>query len=136
MGIILLHPLLDNLAGLIAAEADGPSLTALKAGADAAGLGGRTTIIERNLFDAPLLPDELAQCDAVIIDPPRSGAAAQCQQLAKTSIDHIAMVSCNPASFARDAAILTAGGFTLSWVQPVDQFSFSNHLELVGAFHR
>lgn len=129
-------PLLDGLAGLVAVEADRPSLAALKAGADAAGLGGRVTIIERNLFDAPLLPDEVSHCDAVIIDPPRSGAAAQCQQLAHSSIDHIAMVSCNPASFARDAAILTVGGFTLSWVQPVDQFSFSNHLELVGAFHR
>ena len=129
-------PLLNDLAGLIACEADLPSLAALKAGADAAGLGGRVTIAERNLFDAPLLPDELDHCDAVIIDPPRSGAAAQCQQLVHASVDRIAMVSCNPARFARDAAILTAGGYTLSWVKPVDQFSFSNHVELVGAFYR
>ena len=88
-------PLLDELAGLIACEADLPSLAALKAGADAAGLGGRVTIAKRNLFDAPLLPDELAHCDAVIIDPPRSGAAAQCQQLVHASVDRIAMVSCN-----------------------------------------
>ena len=129
-------PLLNDLAGLIVCEADLPSLAALKAGADAAGLGGRVTIAERNLFDAPLLPNELAHCDAVIIDPPRSGAVAQCQQLVHASVDRIAMVSCNPASFARDAAILTAGGYTLSWVKPVDQFRFSNHVELVGAFHR
>ena len=90
----------------------------------------------RNLFDAPLMPDELEGFDMAILDPPRSGAAAQCQMLAQSGIATIAMVSCNPASFARDAAILIESGFRLEWVQVIDQFSFSNHLEMIGAFRR
>ena len=82
------------------------------------------------------MPDELEGFDMAILDPPRSGAAAQCQMLAQSNIATIAMVSCNPASFARDAAILTDSGFQLEWVQVIDQFSFSNHLELIGAFRR
>ena len=82
------------------------------------------------------MPDELTKITGVIIDPPRSGALAQCEQLGRADISTIAMVSCNPASFAQDAACLTSAGFTLDWVQPVDQFRYSNHLELVGAFFR
>ena len=83
-----------------------------------------------------MLVEELATYDAAILDPPRSGAAAQCHFLAKSDIATIAMVSCNPASFARDAAILTSGGYRLDWIKIVDQFLFSNHVELVGAFIR
>ena len=129
-------PLIEQLAGLLAVEADGAALTALKAGVDAAGLGGRLTTQQRDLFDLPLLPDEFGKITAVILDPPRSGAIAQCQQIAQSHISTIAMASCNPASFARDAACLTTAGFCLDWVQPVDQFNHSNHLELVGAFSR
>ena len=129
-------PLLDQLSDLLAVEQSDDALAALKAGVDAAGLGGRVKIASRNLFDAPLMPDELSGFDLAILDPPRSGAAAQCQMLAQSDISTIAMVSCNPASFARDAAILIDGGFQLEWVQIVDQFLFSNHLELVGAFPR
>jgi 23S rRNA (uracil1939-C5)-methyltransferase len=129
-------PLIDHLAGLLAVEADSAALTALKAGVDAAGFGGRLTTQQRDLFDLPLLPDELTKVTAVILDPPRSGAIAQCQQIAKSHITTIAMAACNPASFARDAACLTAAGFRLDWVQPIDQFKQSNHLELVGAFSR
>jgi tRNA/tmRNA/rRNA uracil-C5-methylase (TrmA/RlmC/RlmD family) len=111
-------------------------LAALKFGVDAAGIGGRVKTAGRNLFDAPLMPDELEGFDMAILDPPRSGAAAQCQMLAQSGIATIAMVSCNPASFARDAAILTESGFQLEWVQVIDQFSFSNHLEMIGAFRR
>ena len=84
----------------------------------------------------PDMPAEFSKITAVILDPPRSGAIAQCQQIAQSHITTIAMASCNPASFARDAACLTAAGFRLDWVQPVDQFNHSNHLELVGAFSR
>jgi 23S rRNA (uracil1939-C5)-methyltransferase len=129
-------PLLDRAAGLLAVEQNGFALAALKAGADAAGLGGRVNIKERNLIQAPLISDELAGFDMAIVDPPRSGAAAQCEMLGKTKIGKIAMVSCNPASFARDAAILCKAGFVLDWVQVIDQFLFTNHLEIVGAFHR
>ena len=82
------------------------------------------------------MPDELEGFDMAILDPPRSGAAAQRQMLVQSGIATIAMVSCNPASLARDAAILTESGFQLEWVQVIDQFSFSNHLELIGAFRR
>ena len=129
-------PLIDQLSAVLAVESDSAALAALKAGVDAAGQGSRLSIKQRNLFDEPLLPDELTKITGVIIDPPRSGALAQCHQLADADVATIAMVSCNPASFARDAACLTAAGFTLDWVQPVDQFSYSNHLELVGAFTR
>jgi 23S rRNA (uracil1939-C5)-methyltransferase len=129
-------PLLDNITNLLAVEQSEDALAALKFGVDAAGIGGRVKTASRNLFDAPLMPDELEGFDMAILDPPRSGAAAQCQMLAQSGIATIAMVSCNPASFARDAAILTESGFQLEWVQVIDQFSFSNHLELIGAFRR
>ena len=104
-------PLLNQAAKLLAVEENEDALGALKAGANAAGLGGRVTVEARNLFDAPLVAGELAGFDMVILDPPRSGAASQCRMLAKTKIEKAAMVSCNPASFARDAAILKEGGF-------------------------
>ena len=129
-------PLLDNITNLLAVEQSEDALAALKFGVDAAGIGGRVKTASRNLFDAPLMPDELEGFDMAILDPPRSGAAAQCQMLAQSGIATIAMVSCNPASFARDAAILTESGFQLEWIQVIDQFSFSNHLELIGAFRR
>lgn len=88
----------------------------------------------RDLFRRPLLPDELARFDAVVIDPPRAGAAAQISELAKAKPPVIAHVSCNPQTFARDAATLLDAGYVLDWVQPVDQFRWSAHVELVGAF--
>lgn len=129
-------PLLDNIANLLAVEQSEDALAALKFGVDSAGIGGRVKTASRNLFDAPLMPDELKGFDMAILDPPRSGVAAQCRMLAQSGIATIAMVSCNPASFARDAAILTESGFQLEWVQVIDQFSFSNHLEMIGAFRR
>ncbi|MFL2845798.1 MAG: class I SAM-dependent RNA methyltransferase [Candidatus Puniceispirillaceae bacterium] len=129
-------PLLDQAARLLAVEQSEGALAALRAGADAAGLGGRVSVKVRNLFDAPLVARELGGFDMAILDPPRRGAAAQCQMLAKADIAKIAMISCNPASFARDASILINAGFKLNWVQVIDQFLFSNHLEIVGAFHR
>ena len=129
-------PLLPNLTRLIAAEQDAEAVGALKAGADAAGLGGRVTAFVRDLGTAPLLADELKKCDAVILDPPRAGAAAQCAALATSAVPIIAMVSCNPARFARDAATVCEAGYTLEWVQPSDQFRFTNHVELVAKFTR
>ncbi len=129
-------PLIDQISGLLAVESDISALTALKTGVDASGHGSRLITQDRNLFDVPLLPKELVKTSGVIIDPPRNGAFAQCQKLACSDVATVAMVSCNPASFARDAACLTTAGFILDWVQPIDQFSYSNHLELVGAFHR
>ena len=96
----------------------------------------RISVEKRDLFRRPLEPDELKAATGVVIDPPRAGAEAQASCLARSAVPAIAMVSCNPATFARDARILTAGGYVLDWVQVVDQFRWSHHVELVACFHR
>jgi 23S rRNA (uracil1939-C5)-methyltransferase len=88
----------------------------------------------RDLFRRPLEPDELSHFDAIVIDPPRAGAEAQTRALAEARVPRIAAVSCNPVSFARDAAILAGAGYRLDWVQPVDQFRWSPHVELAASF--
>lgn len=90
----------------------------------------------RDLFRRPLTPEELNRFAAVVIDPPRAGAREQVMQLAASSVPLIAYVSCNPASFARDAAHLVAGGYVLESVKPVGQFRWSTHVELAGVFRR
>lgn len=88
----------------------------------------------RDLFRNPLLPDELAKFDAVVIDPPRAGAKGQVEQLAHSSVPVIAFVSCNPVTFARDAKILIESGYLLGSVVVVDQFRWSPHIEIVAEF--
>jgi 23S rRNA (uracil1939-C5)-methyltransferase len=90
----------------------------------------------RDLFRRPLVPQELNRFAAVVIDPPRAGAREQVMQLAASEVPVIAYVSCNPASFARDAAHLVAGGYGLESVKPVGQFRWSTHVELTGIFRR
>ena len=90
----------------------------------------------RDLFRRPLVPAELDRFGAVILDPPRAGAEEQVKQLAAAATPVIAYVSCNPASFARDAKLLVAGGYRLDWVQPVGQFRWSTHVELAARFSR
>lgn len=99
----------------------------------AAGLK-RVTTEARDLFRRPLLPDELAAFDAVVLDPPRAGAEAQVAELARAKPPVIAYVSCNPVTFARDAKTLVQAGYRLNWVQVVDQFRWSAHVELAAAF--
>jgi 23S rRNA (uracil1939-C5)-methyltransferase len=94
----------------------------------------RVTTEARDLFRRPLLPDELKRFDAAVIDPPRAGAEAQVAELAKAKIGRIAFVSCNPVTFARDAKTLLSAGYRLEWVQVVDQFRWSTHVELAAAF--
>lgn len=119
-----------------AVEGDAAMLDALDAGwRRAAGLRRVTTEV-RDLFRRPLLPDELARFDAVVIDPPRAGCAAQAAELARSRVPVVAAVSCNPVSFARDARALVAGGYRLDWVQVVDQFRWSAHVELAARFSR
>lgn len=96
----------------------------------------RVTHEARDLFRNPLLPEDLTRFDAVVIDPPRAGAEAQAHALAKSTVARIAAVSCNPVTFARDAKILLQGGYRLEWVQMIDQFRFSPHVELAAAFAR
>ena len=113
-----------------AAEASRDAAAALKRSAPA-------MIVEhRDLYRRPLDRDELARFEAVILDPPRAGAAEQVMALAESPVARIAYVSCNPATFARDAKVLTDGGYTLAWVRPVGQFRWSTHIELAAAFSR
>lgn len=90
----------------------------------------------RELFHRPVLASELKNVEAAVIDPPRAGARAQAGQLAQSRVPLIASVSCNPTTFARDARILLDGGYRLDWVQPVDQFRWSSHVELAARFSR
>lgn len=90
----------------------------------------------RDLFRKPLSADELNAFDAVVIDPPRAGAQAQCANLALSRVPVVAAVSCNPATFARDAETLARGGYTLHRLWPVAQFRWSTHVELVAEFRR
>ncbi|MCY7339853.1 MAG: class I SAM-dependent RNA methyltransferase [Sphingomonas bacterium] len=90
----------------------------------------------RDLYRRPYDVAELAAFDAVVLDPPRSGAIEQIKQLVASGVPRIAYVSCNPATFARDAELLVAGGYKLDWVQPVGQFRWSTHVELAASFVR
>lgn len=89
---------------------------------------------QRDLFSQPFTPTELTPYDAAIINPPRPGAKAQSEQLAKSPVKKMVMVSCNPATFSRDARILKEGGYALQKLTPIDQFVYSPHLELVAEF--
>lgn len=90
----------------------------------------------RDLYKHPLTASELSGFDGAVINPPHNGALPQAQQLATSGIGSIAMVSCNPATFERDAKALMQGGYRLIQLTPVDQFYWSSHLELVAAFVR
>ncbi|MEQ6202910.1 class I SAM-dependent RNA methyltransferase [Sulfitobacter sp. HNIBRBA2951] len=90
----------------------------------------------RDLYRRPLLPDEFYKYDAVVMDPPRAGAEAQTSEIIRSDTKRVAYVSCNPVTFARDVAQMIAGGFTLDWVQPVDQFRWSSHVELAAQLSR
>ena len=96
----------------------------------------RVTTEARDLFRRPLEADELRQFDAAVIDPPRAGAEAQIEILSGSDIGTIALVSCNPVTFARDASTLVDAGFVMPWVQVVDQFRWSPHVEVVAPFTR
>lgn len=119
-----------------AVEGEAAMLAALDQGwRQAKGLK-RVTTETRDLFRRPLLPDELKAYDAIVIDPPRAGAEAQVQEIAQSQCHDLVYISCNPVTFARDAAHLTAAGFTLEALEVVDQFRYSTHVELASRFRR
>lgn len=121
-------------AKVYAAEASRDAIAALKS---AAARAGRLLVTEhRDLYRRPLTVAELNRFEAIVLDPPRAGAREQAEALAACEADVIAYVSCNPSSFARDAKVICAGGFQLDWVQPVGQFRWSTHVELVARFRR
>lgn len=90
----------------------------------------------RDLFRDPLSPRELDAFDAVVFDPPRAGAKAQAETIARSKVRTVLAVSCNPSTFARDAATLIDGGYRLDSVTPIDQFLFTPHLEVVAVLRR
>ena len=140
------RPALDLFAGLGAftfalarggsvhsVEGDARAATAL---AGAAANRSGVTVERRDLARDPLSPEALGAYAAAVFDPPRAGAAQQAAALAASAIETVVAVSCNPATFARDAARLIGGGFRLELVTPVDQFVWTPHLELAAVFRR
>jgi 23S rRNA (uracil1939-C5)-methyltransferase len=128
-------PLARN-AEVLAVEGDAQMISALDKGWRMAQGLKTVTHAARDLYRRPLLPDEFYKFDAVVMDPPRNGAEAQTAEIVRSGIKRIAYVSCNPVTFARDTAQLIAGGFTLDWVQPVDQFRWSSHVEIAAQLSR
>jgi 23S rRNA (uracil1939-C5)-methyltransferase len=131
---------LDLFAGLgtFALALDG-QVTAAEAARDAVlalMATRRVATVHRDLYRRPYTSAELDAHDAIILDPPRSGALEQVRQIAASAVPRIAYVSCNPATFARDAELLVAGGYKLHWARPVGQFRWSTHVELAAAFSR
>ena len=127
---------LARLHEVFAADADPTAIAAL-AHAAAMTSGLHTLSPEtRDLFRRPLRPDELAAFDAALIDPPRAGALEQARALAASALPLVASISCNAATFARDARILIDGGFQVASVTPLDQFRFSAHVEIAAVFRR
>lgn len=127
---------LAERAEMLAADADEGALAALDAGWRKAEGLKQVRVERRNLLSRPLLAHELAHFDAIVFDPPRAGARAQVQQIAASAVPRLAAISCNPATFARDARLLIDGGYRLDWILPVDQFRWSPHVELAAAFSR
>lgn len=136
--------LFSGLGTFALAIADGRKVYAAEAARDpafslksAAGRALRAVFVEhRDLYRRPLTTAELDRFGAIILDPPRAGAEMQVAALASSKAPKIAYVSCNPATFARDAKTLIGGGYRLDWVQPVGQFRWSTHVELAAAFSR
>jgi 23S rRNA (uracil1939-C5)-methyltransferase len=118
-----------------AVDNDAPAIAALRQAAAAPGLKPIDAQV-RDLFRRPLAAAELAPFDAVVFDPPRQGAQAQARALAESKVPLVVAVSCNPATFARDARLLVDGGYRLVAVTPVDQFRYSAHVEIVARFVR
>ena len=119
-----------SVGAAYAAEAARDSAAALKRSAP------NMAVEHRDLYRRPLDSAELKPFGAVILDPPRAGAAEQAGALAASGVPRIAYVSCNPATFARDAKTLADGGYALRWVRPVGQFRWSTHVELAACFSR
>lgn len=126
---------LAKKAKVHAVEQDKAALGALAEAAKTPGLKP-VTVEARDLFRQPLTVLELASYQAVVLDPPRAGALTQVQTLRKSKVPTIAYVSCDASSFARDAAVLLAGGYRMGAISPIDQFLWSSHIELVAGFSR
>jgi 23S rRNA (uracil1939-C5)-methyltransferase len=119
-----------------AADADPAAIAALTRAAATTPALRKMKAETRDLFRRPLRADELAAFDAALIDPPRAHALDQARALAASALPLVVSISCNAASFARDARILIDGGFQIESVTPLDQFRFSAHVEIAAVFRR
>ncbi len=72
----------------------------------------------------------------VVLDPARAGAQGAVEQLVKLKPAQILYVSCNAATFARDARVLLAGGYRLEKLAGIDMFPYTSHLEVMALFSR
>lgn len=127
---------LASVAQVQAADASEPAIRALMAAVGTAPGLKAITAEARDLTRRPFLAMEMKKLDAVVFDPPRAGALEQSREIAASKVGLVVGVSCNPQTFARDARVLVDAGFTLERVQPIDQFLWSPHVELVGVFRR
>jgi 23S rRNA (uracil1939-C5)-methyltransferase len=127
---------LAQRAKVHAVEFDAGAVAAVARAAARAGLGGAVTTEKRDLAARPLDAAELSRFDAVVFDPPYAGAKEQSRTLAASRVPRVIAVSCNPATFARDARVLVDGGYRLAEVKPFDAFVWSANLELVARFER
>jgi len=125
---------LSESASVQAFEIQGEAIATLQAAAKQRSLNLRTQV--RDLFQQPLSSDELRAYDVLVLNPPRAGAKAQTEEIAASRVAKVVMISCNPASFARDARTLKNAGFSLMHAAGLDQFVFSPHLEIAAAFSR
>ena len=127
---------LAEAASVYAADGSTPAVRALSQAIGTANGLKAIRAEARDLVRRPMLAMEMKGLDAVVFDPPRAGAAEQAREIAASKVGIAVGVSCNAATFARDARILTDAGFALTEVQPIDQFLWSPHVELVGVFRR
>ena len=127
---------LAERARVTAADSDEDAIAALKRAAETTPGLKPVAAEARDLFRRPLVAAELKPFDAVVFDPPRQGAEAQARELAASAVPVVVAVSCNAATFARDARILVDGGYRLTRVTPVDQFRYSPHVEIVARFEK
>jgi len=127
---------LAERSGVLALDSSREAIGALAGGRAATGGLKAIEAEARDLYRRPLLAAEMKRIDALVFDPPRAGALDQAREVASSRVGTAVGVSCNPQTFARDAAVLIAGGFRLESVLPIDQFLWSAHLELVGVFRR
>jgi len=127
---------LAERARVLAVDNDEAALAALRRAAGATSGLRPVDTDARDLFKRPLLAPELKSFEAVVFDPPRQGADVQARELATTGVPVVVAVSCNPGTFARDAATLVHGGYRLLEVVPVDQFRYSPHVEIVARLEK
>jgi 23S rRNA (uracil1939-C5)-methyltransferase len=115
-----------------AIENDAPALAALDRGIRHVQGLKPISVERRDLFRRPLMPKDLLPYNAVVFDPPRAGAEEQALELAKSKVEKVVAISCNPVTLARDLAILVKGGYRITRVTPIDQFLWSPHVEAVA----